>query len=72
MLSASPTTVAGIIAQIRDEGWVLEHREDDVFQLTHPRRPGRKITIAGSPDLILGPKAVMSILNQAGLTPFKG
>lgn len=74
-MGLSYNTVGGVISQLHDDGWKelsgTGHARKDqlhVVELTHPKKRG-KITIVGPDEQILGPKAIASILIQAGIIP---
>ena len=68
-------TIAGVVSQLRDDGWSETKAPDftrskttTIIELTHPTKRG-KITLVGPREQILGPKAIASILIQAGIIP---
>lgn len=71
-MSLSYNTVGGVVSQLRDDGWKEDMRKTlstgQGYVLEHPSKRG-KITIFGPDEQILGPKAIASILSQAGIVP---
>jgi predicted RNA binding protein YcfA (HicA-like mRNA interferase family) len=53
-----------MIRIIKEDGWSLKVTHGSHRQYEHPVKKG-KVTIAGKPSLVLHPKIVRSIFNQA-------
>jgi predicted RNA binding protein YcfA (HicA-like mRNA interferase family) len=51
---------------LKDDGWYLVATEGSHRQFKHPTKPGRA-TVSGDPIDDIHPKALKSILTQAGL-----
>lgn len=62
----SAMSVSDVIGRVEQDGWQLEKREGSRCHYHHPTRPGC-ITIAAKRSDSLHPRAVESVLSQAGL-----
>lgn len=58
--------VRGVIRRLEDEGWMLARTRGSHRQYTHPRQPGRRVTVAGRPGDELAVGTLNSIRKQAG------
>jgi predicted RNA binding protein YcfA (HicA-like mRNA interferase family) len=59
-------TAAQLLRALQRDGWTIVHQKGHA-QLKHPTRPGR-VTIPIHPGVILNPKTLATILEQAGLS----
>jgi predicted RNA binding protein YcfA (HicA-like mRNA interferase family) len=58
--------VAGILRQLKQDGWFLVAQRGSHRQYKHPNKPGR-VTVPGKPGDDLAAGTLSSILKQAGL-----
>lgn len=60
-------TATDLLRALRRAGWIEHHRVGSHLQLKHPRHHGR-VTVPCHAGLVLKPKTLRSVLDQAGLT----
>jgi predicted RNA binding protein YcfA (HicA-like mRNA interferase family) len=56
-----------MLRALRRDGWAIERQSGSHAQLRHPTKPGQ-VTVARHAGVILSPKTLAAILEQAGLT----
>jgi predicted RNA binding protein YcfA (HicA-like mRNA interferase family) len=61
------TASAALRALLRG-GWYIDHQTGGHATLMHPDKPRRRVQVPRHAGVILKPKTLRSILNQAGLT----
>ena len=67
MSPRQPRITAALLRALRRAGWDEHHHTGGHIYLSHPNRPGL-VTVARHPGVIIKPKTLSSILDQAGLT----
>jgi predicted RNA binding protein YcfA (HicA-like mRNA interferase family) len=60
-------TAAQLLRALRRDGWEEHHHTGGHLYLKHPTKPGL-VTVARHAGVIIKPKTLSSILDQAGLT----
>lgn len=60
-------TAAQLLRALRRDGWEHHHQTGSHVYLKHPSKPGL-VTVARHAGVIIKPKTLVSILDQAGLT----
>jgi predicted RNA binding protein YcfA (HicA-like mRNA interferase family) len=60
-------TAARVLRALRRDGWAVERQSGSHAQLRHPTKPGQ-VTVPRHAGVILSPKTLAAIAEQAGLT----
>ena len=60
-------TATRVLRALRRDGWIIERQSGSHAQLRHPDKLGQ-VTVARHAGIILSPKTLAAILEQAGLT----
>jgi predicted RNA binding protein YcfA (HicA-like mRNA interferase family) len=58
--------VREVLKRLKDEGWVLDRQRGSHRQFIHPDLSGKRVTVAGHPNLDLPKGTLHSIFKQAG------
>jgi predicted RNA binding protein YcfA (HicA-like mRNA interferase family) len=61
-------TAAQVLRALRRAGWIEHHQTGSHVQLKHETKGGR-VTVPRHAGVILSPKTLAAICDQAGLTP---
>ena len=60
-------TAAQLLRALRRDGWYQHHQSGGHLFLKHPTKPGL-VTVSRHAGLIIKPKTLASVLDQAGLS----